>query len=89
MVWPWRLMGNGAEIKGEQESRHHGHKPAGAGKLSKAVAELLLPHPIAAEMLEVLIGSPYRGRGESGRMKSILPRESLPGRWRCRSEGIR
>ena len=21
MIWPWRLMGNGAEIKGEQERR--------------------------------------------------------------------
>ena len=43
------------EVKGQQEPRYQVHKPAGAGKLSKAVAELLR-QVIAAEMLEVLVG---------------------------------
>ncbi len=42
-------------VKRQQESRHQGHKPAGAGEMSKAVAQLLL-QAVAPEMLEVLVG---------------------------------
>ncbi len=38
-----------------QQPRHQGHKPSLAGKLGKAVAELLL-HPIAPEMFEAPVG---------------------------------
>ena len=38
----------------QQAWRHQGHKPAVGGKLGKAVTELLL-HPIAPEVLEVLV----------------------------------
>ena len=50
------------EVKGQQESRHQGHKPAGAEEISKAVAQPLL-QAVAPEMLEVLVG------GELGRWR--------------------
>ncbi len=47
------------EVKGQQELQHQGHKPAGAGEISKAVSQLLF-QAMAPEMLEVLV------RGEGG-----------------------
>ncbi len=44
----------GQQVKGQQEPRHQGHKPAAGGKLSKAMTDLLF-HPIAPEILEVLV----------------------------------
>ena len=41
--------------KGRQQPRHQGHKPSVAGKLGKAVVQLLL-HPITPEMFEVPVG---------------------------------
>ncbi len=54
-------------VKGQQESRHQGHKPAGAGEMGKAVAQLLL-QAVAPEMLEVLIGGEREGHQDEGHL---------------------
>ena len=66
------------EAKEQQEPQHQGDKPAGAGEVSTAVAQLLF-QAMAPEMLAVLVG----GEGEQHHdEEGVPPRGNLPPCWR-------